>query len=84
MEDSDILDSLDASGELSEAIRARKWLVVSDICDRKIKKGDTRDAFQVPSTFSISFEDGHRASYGDPVLIFADLEICRSHFRPKT
>ena len=50
MDDDDILDSLDADGELGELVKARKWALVSSICEKRIKRGDSQDAFKVKIT----------------------------------
>ncbi|KAL9129909.1 MAG: hypothetical protein Q9217_001757 [Psora testacea] len=46
MDDNDLLGSLDCHGELSELVKARRWGAVVDICEKKRKKGDTRDHVQ--------------------------------------
>ena len=46
MDDNDALNSLDATGELQEHIKSRKWTVVAGLCDKKRKK-ETNDGLQV-------------------------------------
>ena len=51
MDHSDILDSLDSSGELSELVKTRKWKTLLDLCDKRSKKDNTPEAWQVKSQF---------------------------------
>ena len=47
MDGGNILGLLDSSGEISELAKSRKWNALIDLCDKKIKKGNARDAWQV-------------------------------------
>ena len=46
MDDNDLLGVVDADVELVELVKTRKWSAVVDLCEKKLKKGDTRDQLQ--------------------------------------
>ena len=47
MDDHDLLYSLDGSNELKKLVESRKWNVVADLCEKRLKKSDAHDALQV-------------------------------------
>lgn len=55
MADHDLLELLDSSNELKGLVKARKWSVVVDLCEKKLKKSDAHNALQVQNGYTCTY-----------------------------